>query len=410
MAGDPIDPGDLLLLQAAAGAGCAITAEMDRLDAAAWSALAQQAIRFRLGPMLASLIARHGWRAPAETCALLERDRRENTLRALSQRRTLASLASRMNQLGMKHVALKGGALVLSERPDQPVWRVMRDLDILLAPEDAARIHLDLLACGWTVPPGFIRDADPDGHHLPVIADPANDNLVELHFRLSRAHWAGEPALRERLLRNAIAVSCLGQQVRAADPLSNFLHLLAHATINRPFDPGPQFLADVSGLIGSGKVDPAALKAQADELGLGRALGLTIGLMDHLNAVRDETWRSLAAPVPAPLLDAAMHVLLAPQDRVRDLRFREDFAGSKSTAVWLLKSLTRAFSPRAEALAAIAGREPGDPLRYLAYPRWIAQRISAMARATFDPGIGLGMDKADALRDWLSIRSEKGNR
>lgn len=406
----PLHPVDVLLLRAAAGAGSALEGDLDRLDDAAWSALARQAIAFRLGPTLAGLIAQHGWTAPDETVAGLERDRREHTLRALSQRRTLASLARRMNQLGMDHVVLKGGALVMAERRDRPVLRVMRDLDVLLAPDDAARLHADLLANGWTVPPGFLRDADPGSHHLPVVADPENANLVELHFRLTKTHWAGEPALRDRLLGNAIAVSSLGERVRVADPMSNFLHLLAHATLNRPFDPGPQFLADISGLIGAGTIDPAALATQAEVLGLERALGLAIGLVDHLGAVPDERWPALAAPETASLLDSAMHALLVPQGRARDLRFRDDIAGSKSAPRWLLTSLGRAFSPRAEALAAIGGREPDDPLRYLAYPRWIAQRISAMARAKFDPGIGLGMDKADALRDWLSITPEKGSR
>ncbi len=408
MAAETLDTADLLLLRIAAGAGSALDGELGQLDASSWSALARQAMAFRLGPLVASAIARHGWSAPADALVLLDSDRREHTLRALSQHRTLALLARRMNELGMDHVLLKGGALVMVQPGNQPVLRVMRDLDVLLSPEDAERLHTELLRCGWTVPPGFLRETDPGSHHLPVIADPENGNLAELHVRSTKAHWAGEPALRDRLLRDAIGVSCLGEPVRVADPVSNFLHLLAHATLNRPFDPGPQFLADISGLIAGGTIDPAALARRAQALGLGRALGLSLGLIDHLGALPDERWRAVSAPGSNALLGAAMHAMLSPQGRDRELRFHHDMAESKSAARWLLASLARALSPRAEALAAIAGREPGDPLRYLAYPRWIAHRVSALARAKFDPEIKRDMDKADALRDWLSESPEKG--
>lgn len=408
MVAETLDPVDVLLLRIAAGAGSALDGELGQLDANSWSALARQAIAFRLGPLVAGAIARHGWSAPGEAVALLDGDRREHTLRALSQRRTLALLARRMNDLGMDHVVLKGGALVMTPRPGQPVLRVMRDLDVLLSPRDATRLHTDLLRYGWTVPPGYLRDTDPASHHLPVIADPENGNLAELHVRSTKAHWAGESALRSRLLSDAIAVSCLGESVRVADPEGNFLHLLAHATLNRPFDPGPQFLADIAGLIAGGTIDPAALARRAQALGLGRALRLSLGLIVHLGALPDERWRSEAEPGSNAILEAAMQAMLTPPGRDRELRFHDDIAESKSAARWLLTTLARAFSPRAEALAAIAGREPGDPLRYLAYPRWITQRVSALARAKFDPEIKRDMDKADALRDWLSESPEKG--
>ncbi|MFM6932092.1 MAG: nucleotidyltransferase family protein [Novosphingobium sp.] len=408
MAADHLNPVTLLLLRIAAGAGAAIDGDMARLEGPGWRKLAQQAIDFRLGPWLVQAIADHRWPAPHDCMVLLERDRREQALRALSQRRTLAHLARRMNALGMPHAALKGGALIMEPHADRPALRIMRDIDILLAPADASRLHADLLASGWSVPPGYLRDADPDSHHLAVIADPENGNLIELHVRLTKTAWPGEPGLRDRILHSAITASCLGVRVGVADPFSNFLHLLAHATLNRPFDPGPQFLADISGLIDHPAIDPDALAVEAQALGLGRALGLALGLIDHLAGLPDDRWRRLVTPGSDAQLEPAMHALLNPQGRDRELRFRGDIARSRSAASWLMASLGRAFSPRAEALAAIAGREPDDPLRYLAYPRWIAQRISSMARATFDSGIRRDTIRAAALKDWLSSSPEGG--
>lgn len=402
MAPDRLDPVNVLLLRIAAGAGGAIDSDMARLDGAAWLTLTRLAISFRLGPWLAKAIADHGWPVLPDCLAQLDRDRREHTFRGLSQRRTVARLAGRMHDLGMAHAVLKGGALVIGQPSDQPVLRVMRDLDVLLAPADASRLHADLLTRGWSVPAGYLRTADADSHHLAVIADPENGNLVELHVRLTKTPWLGEPALRDKVLSGAVAVSCLGEPVRIADPFGNFLHLLAHATLNRPFDPGPQFLTDISGLIGSAAIDPVALAAEAQALGLGRALGLAVGLIDRLAGLPDDSWRGLIVPGTDRQLDLAMQALLSPQGRDRELRFRGDIAASGSPARWLLASMTRAFAPRAEALAAIAGRKPDDPLRYLAYPRWIAQRIASMARAKFDAGIRRDMVRADALRDWLS--------
>lgn len=308
----------------------------------------------------------------------------------------------------MVHALLKGGALVLGQPADRPVPRLMRDLDILLSPADADRLHTDLRDSGWTVPPGYLRETTPESHHLAVLADPENGNLVELHFRLTKAAWPGGHALGDRILRNAVLVSCLGEEVRIADPAGNFLHLLAHATLNRPFDPGPQFLADISGLVRNAKLDPQALAAEAQTLGLKRAIGLTMALVDHLAGLPDDNWRALVAPGLDGQLHAAMAALLHRQDRDRELRFREEIAARGSLVSWLAAGLARAFAPRAEALAAIAGREPDDPLRFLAYPRWIAQRISSMARARFDPGIGRDTARADALKDWLSGETERG--
>ncbi|MCW1401084.1 nucleotidyltransferase family protein [Novosphingobium sp. MW5] len=410
MAGEHLDLVDLLLLRIAAGAGSALDGAIGRLQASDWLKLAQRAIAFRLGPLLAQAVADHGWPTPADAKALLERDRRENALRALSQQRTLASLASRMNRHGMAHAVLKGGALVLGQAADRPVLRIMRDIDVLLSPSDAESLHSDLRSHGWAVPPGYLREAGPDSHHLAVLADPENGNLVELHIRLTKAARPAGAALGERILRDAVTVSCLGGEVRITDPASNFLHLLAHATLNRPFDPGPQFLADISGLARDARLDPEALAAEARSAGLERALGLTIGLLDNLAPLPDGKWRGLIPPETKDQLPAAMAALLHRQDRDRELRFREEFAGRGSSASWLVAGLARAFSPRAEALAAIAGRQPDDPLRYLAYPRWIAQRISSMAKARFDPGIRSETARADVLKDWLSVGTEGGRR
>lgn len=406
MAGELIDRVDLLLLRIAAGAGIGVEDDIALLQTPEWLKLAERAIVFRLGPLLVQSVADHAWKAPAEATALLERDRREHALRALSQRRTIASLASRMNRHGMAHVVLKGGSLVLGQPADQPALRLMRDLDVLLSRADADCLHAELRDCGWTVPPGYLREAAPDSHHLAVLADPENGNLVELHFRLTKTAWPGGNGLGDRMLRNAVPVSCLGVEIRIADPASNFLHLLAHATLNRPFDPGPQFLADISSLVKSGKLDPQALAAEARELGLERALGLTIALVNDLAGLSDDRWRALIARGSEDQLHAAKAALLRRQDRDRELRFREEITGSGSWVSWLTKSLARAFSPRAEALAAIAGCQPEDPLRYLAYPRWIAQRISSMAKARFDSGIRSETAHADALKDWLSVGTE----
>lgn len=410
MAAERLDPVDLLLLRIAAGAGSAVDEALGRLEAFDWLKLAERAVIFRLGPLLAQAIGDHGWPAAPDALALLERDRREQTLRALSQRRTLASLAKVMNAAGMAHAVLKGGALILGQPADRPVLRLMRDLDILLSPTDAKQLHAYLLERGWSVPPGYLRESNPDSHHLAVLADPENGNLVELHIRLTKAAWPGGDVLGGRILQHAVPVSCLGEEVRIADPESNFLHLLAHATLNRPFDPGPQFLADVSGLIASAAIDPEALGTHARALGLGRSLGLSVSLIGSLAELPNDRWRGLIVQDADDQLGAAMLAMLHRQGRDREMRFHQELSARGSLTSWLAASIGRALSPRAEALAAIAGREPDDPLRYLAYPRWIAERISSMAKARFDPGIRRETSRADALRDWLSGEVEGGRR
>lgn len=399
---DRPDPVGMLLLRIATGGGAALDGELARLDDAGWQTLAECAILARLGPFAAQVLAQRECATPQVALALLNSDQREHALRALSQRHTIARIARQTDDLGLNHVVLKGWALVLGQAGEPPVTRIMRDLDILLPPADVRRLHACLLDQGWTVPPGFARQERVDDHHLPVLADPENGNLVELHLRLVKQDWAGDAALQGWMFDSPVGVSCLGQQVQIPHPSANFLHLLAHATLNRPFDPGPQFLADAAGLICGGTIDPGELAVQAQVLGLDRALALTLCLIDRLGALSDGAWRALITPQACSQADAAIVALLAPQGRDREWRFGKEIRESGSTARWLLASISRALNPGAEALAAIAGRKPEDPLRYLAYPRWIGQRTRTLARAILDPAMQRDMRRSEELRNWLT--------
>ncbi len=108
-----------------------------------------------------------------ETVAELNRRRNHAAIRQL------AEITCALNALGVQPVLLKGAALLLSGVYADPAERVIRDLDILVRPEDLAASVRGLAELGYT-PLDVSRDYRHH-HHLAPLGKADRLLTVELH-------------------------------------------------------------------------------------------------------------------------------------------------------------------------------------------------------------------------------------
>lgn len=220
----------------------------------AWPEIESIAGQHRLRPLLHDRAAAGGWDIPADLRGKWAAAHTRSGHRALRQRAELARLARRLGEAGIAAWVLKGGALVWRGWFD-PALRPMRDLDLLLSPEDAAAAQALLRAGGYGETPGTSVDAK----HLPGLLARGSGVLVELHTRLidtpGPAWTAREAAWREAALREACAASPQTGGLAALSDTDTLLHVILHAVLDHQFNTGPLLLFDLSMLVRHGEID-----------------------------------------------------------------------------------------------------------------------------------------------------------
>ena len=235
-------------------------ATVDTLSAEDWQAMLDMAHEHRLLQMM-------HWRLGHERAALVVPSHVRDTMRAATQKGTIRALKIQaellrvvrlLDSLGIPCMALKGAYLAFEVYP-QPSMRPLRDLDILVPPEQALAADAALRAAGFTVPEG--ADGDPavclvERKHLPPLISPASGICIELHARLTRPDYGRTEGLQladmwdRRVLRHVgdQAIACLS-------PTDLLLHLIYHAAYDHRLDNGPLTLTDLDYLIRHAEID-----------------------------------------------------------------------------------------------------------------------------------------------------------
>lgn len=314
--------------------------------------------------------------------------------REFAQRKALADVGAVLSGAGIDYVVLKGGALALAAYP-APGLRPMRDIDILVPRDAIDEANRLIRALGFELPGNFEEHEVEDKHHLPLLQNRDGVRL-ELHHRLSEHGWPGEGALTERLLRVANPHDLAGHQVMLADPMSNALHLAAHAGLSHMFDNGPLVLSDLRHLDRTGNIDWRECRAIAMKLGLQRPLELSLALLQRFGP-----YKTVGGEVDVPHDHVERAAKLMTQeleqrwDRLQLRRHDHVEGASRSAIPW------RAIIPSRTKLASAAGRDVDDPLRWLAYPRWLLDRGSRFLRARSDRSLVSAVKQDAALANWL---------
>ncbi len=246
-----------------------------------WHALSRQAEPHRLRPLLHRRSTTGSWPVPLHLARQWLNSYNRAALRALGQRSALARMGAALLSGGIKAAVLKGGAFVWSAGLD-PALRPMRDLDLLIAPDDAVRVVEILSAAGFT---GGNAALSGSGKHLPAMT--SGSLIVEVHLHLFDT-YDDVAAKREaryiaRAWQRAEAVAVPG--ICALCPADTLLHLILHAALDHQFNNGPLLLGDLKLLIESGRIDWVLFWNEAERLDAVRACQLALGVAQQLAGI-----------------------------------------------------------------------------------------------------------------------------
>lgn len=351
-------------------------ASLSGLTAQGWSELVALACEKRVSPLVKRAISRAGG-CPSmsqETRERLDADVRWRSVHALKQGFALARLSDILGGAHLSPIALKGVRLAFGHYPD-PGLRPMRDLDLLVLPEEAEAAQAMLLDLpGYELAPWAGRYGIEYGHQLPELRDVEQGVTIEIHHRLNARGWQHEAELVRKVRREAETIKVLGRTVLVPSTEANLLHIVEHATLHHTFENGPLTLADLHYMCAGAQIDWPGLLDAAEAMGLRRSLVLIAAVALRHGAVwlpgvlRDE------AQSCAPWLDLSDLALLQSRDAaIQQAMLRRLDQRSGGKASWRA-ALRRMFRPDPYLLAKLAGTEPTSPLRWAGYPKWLADR------------------------------------
>lgn len=318
-------------------------AAMDERDWAEFSSLVRM---HRLGPLLHRALE-HAV-VPQEVKESLGRSRRRTAFRNLEIYGELVKIARLLDAAGVDFIALKG-AYLAKFAYKEPGLRPMRDLDLLLRPNQAVEAFDLIKAQGYeSLFEGSPKAYFADRKHLPPLKGQAGIS-IELHHRLTypSSHLAFQDDFVEKLWDRSIAREMGGISIEFFCPEDLFLHLCVHATMEHQLNTGPLALADVAWLIETHDID------------WGR----------FLQDVAEGSWQRCVLPL---LHLAKLHLgARVPNDVILEL------GGGKGDAAWLTSAEYLLFSDPEE--HKLLDFDVQDAL----YSASLPKRLSALAKAAF---------------------------
>ncbi|TNE31922.1 MAG: hypothetical protein EP350_06740, partial [Alphaproteobacteria bacterium] len=317
------------------------------------------------------------------------------------QARGLVRTVRILREAGMEPIALKGVALAYRDYP-APQLRVLRDVDLLLPASEVVQAHRLLLSCDGFVPAPWAGQYGPEfGHQLPEIVDEEHGLVIELHHRLNARGWTGDAQLCEMIRAECEGIELMGEAIRVPPARLNLLHLVEHATLHHAFSNGPAILADLHYLAGANALDWEAILADARELQLERSLELLVALALRHGGEWIPGQLAGKSPVPADVLDAADQAMLAGEETHRQLAQLWRLAGRSEGSTATMSAAARILHPNQDELANLSHRPPHSILRWLGYPRWIAEKGRRFLRARSTVARSGEYAGYASLRSWI---------
>jgi hypothetical protein len=218
----------------------------ERVD---WACLARRAEAHAVAPLIYQMLSqpRFAELVPQTALAQLRGQYLANAVAVLLWQQQLERAVAQLNAAGITPVLLKGAALLHTVFPN-PALRQLRDLDVLIHPEELAAAECCLLDLGYAP----AEDGWPEGRWPPDWYEkkfrPQGTEgwrgLVEIHWRVERPAAPFELRVDE-LLRDAEPVSVGRAQARVLSPGHQVLHLCTHLAYNDGFGVGLSRPSDV---------------------------------------------------------------------------------------------------------------------------------------------------------------------
>ena len=364
--------------------------EAANLPEAHWRMLDAMAEQHRLQPFL-HYRAEQGAipQPPATIRKAWRRAYHENGVAILAQRRALLQAVQSLGASGIGAVALKGSALAWTVWPE-PALRVMRDIDLLVAQEDAGKAYACLIDAGWEGP---VLDTDQTAHfaacqtHFPPLRSP--DRVwCELHAHVwLRPAVPGMPmpmSCDAQMLAHARYEERLGAAVPGTQDM--LAHLVVHAACAHLLNVGPGALVDIDTWCARKRVDWPAFWRQAEASGYARPAALVFALVDRWRRPGFLDGTGCAIRVDEALLDASELLL------VQDLDTRKDVSALSSLGHGQVR-VRLAQDPLDRANASLS------PIGRLGQ---LAQRFASLARSVLRRETRRTARQTAALQAWLS--------
>ena len=387
---------DTLLALCAGGADQVSHAQVATLAKADWDWITQRAADYRLLPLLhAAFDKKPDWPVPEDLCDLCLKAYRHWTFRSLTMQNALLKIADKLDTNGISYAALKGAPLSV-ECYAAPALRPMRDLDILVVPDEAERAYSILQEAGFAKVPGKGEWGVDRYHHLPLLQN-GDGVFLELHHRIAPTEWSGSSPLAQRILANARVMKVQGKAVQMVHPTDNALHLIVHATLQNLFDNGPVLLADLDALAAAKAVDWEAVTAFSRQHGLEQSLALCLSLYRSAGG-RAECEDAPEQPVPAPLAEQARQLMTQDPDRHWH---RHLLRKRRSLFQRLFGGISRALRPTARDLSHTAGRNVSGVKAARHYPAWLMAKARVYLGAEFVQGLDEEAGADTHLVAWL---------
>jgi hypothetical protein len=196
-----------------------------------WDQLLKLALENRLEAALADRLESRGLvpafpvagTPPGATLSTVVQGFRErNDARRTALRAHLRSIVRQFNSAGLEPILLKGARSLWT---GEPHWRSLRDLDLLLAGEEAIAAQRVLLAAGFHPLPG--RRERPRRHHLEPLFRGDLEGWIEVHRRGGNAYC--ERLLPTRELEESAVRNMDGDMVvRLLSRPAHALHAMIH--------------------------------------------------------------------------------------------------------------------------------------------------------------------------------------
>ena len=389
---------DILLSIVAGGFEMLSEDELRFLDEDVWASIMRRAGQHRLLPMLHFHF--EGVRSNCVPDWVRNACRsafRTESLKSMRHQSTLIEISRLFDRSSIQYAAMKGIPLSIEYYPN-PALRPMRDIDIIVAPDQAIKAQQLLKENGYVRRPGLLDHGLEEKHHLPLLLSP-NDVGVEIHFSVSDRGWPSATKMAELLLANAQEYDLQGHSVWFVDPTDNLLHLTAHSCLQHLFDNGPLVLADLRMLEDRDDVDWPRLERNAKELGLAASWSLLMKLLDRFSNKVGSPRPSICT-VPSSAVDQAASLLAQDCDLSRHRSYLRRNNG-RGPFLLFMSGIVRALRPTAKDMARVAGVERSGIAKWRAYPTWLYEGSRMHFISNKVPELAGQANVDCALRDWL---------
>lgn len=410
----PLPELQMLLLDLISGRRDVTEGAVAQLDENDWDTVLGMADQHRLGPLLHWSLTHERAGLPVhrpvrDACA---RRFRESTLRGLAIQRELLIIHGLLDKAGIRHIALKGSYLALNAYP-QPGLRPLRDLDILVAPDDALHAFQVLLDGGCTRAPGYEGDLATNlklDKHLPPLISPSRQVPVELHFGLfpkdvDTAEGADAVSF-PRLWARHESRSLGGAAIPYLAPTDMLLHLIVHAVYDHEFNNGPLLITDIAYLTESSVIDWSLFWHLAERGNHTRGCQLALRLAQRYWGTRSIRWPDgmEASATIEDAMDAAACLMLQDYETRRSVKASSDVMGDSRFG--RVAALMRKAFPSRTRIAAHYAVSEQSALVYAFYPvKWwqlVTRRMPQILRLSRRSQYRGEVEQLCDLRRWLA--------